>query len=125
MNLDSPERIRAHVKPHPWYGETIYLRRLSVEESRRLFKAREQMVRDEPVPEGEAAISQWLSTLRDDERDGWSWAALVLSKTLCDKNGALTHDTDEHRERLATKLNDEEIAELLTAALGRESQKKS
>ena len=99
MNLDSPERLKLLVKEHPFGGGKVWLRKLTIAKWRELVKARQEIVKSE-----------------SDEKDGFTWGALSLSQQLCDADGKLVYDTDEWRQRLATELSADEMAELLIAA---------
>lgn len=90
MKLDSPERLKALVKPHVWHGDTLHFRKLSVAEWRRLSARRKEIVGSE-----------------DDAAGGLAWGALVLSKMLCDGDGKLTDDSDGSRLALEELANDE------------------
>ena len=100
MRFDSPERIKALVTAHPWHGETLHFRKVTVSQWRDLVKDREQRVKSE-----------------DADKDGFDWFALLLSKHLCDEAGNLTHDSDEKRAEF-NALSPDELAELGLAALG-------
>lgn len=99
MQLDSPERLKTLITSRPFGGGTIWLRKLTNAERRRLVKAREEMVPSE-----------------DAEAEGIAWGALALSKQLCDADGKLVYDSDEWRAKLANDLTPDEMADLLTAA---------
>lgn len=98
MILDSPERIRAIVKPFPWNGQSLYLRKMTVAQWKDLLKLRAEKVRDE-----------------NDEQGGFAWGAVALSKQLCDEFGQLIYDNDSARNQLE-QLSADEMAGLLTAA---------
>lgn len=98
MNLNSPERLKALVKEHQWSGGTLYLRKMTVLQWRDISKARKDYVSDET-----------------DEIGGFRWAALALSKQVCDESGALTCDSDDGREQFLG-LSPEELQSLLLAA---------
>lgn len=98
MNLESPERLKAIIKPHECSLGTLYLRKLTIAEWRLLRKQREVIVKSE-----------------DDERDGFVWGALALSKQLCDEGGNRIYDTDEWRAKF-TELSASEMGDLLLAA---------
>jgi hypothetical protein len=99
MKFDTPERLKALVTAKDWNGQTLHFRKLTVSQWRELVKAREQIVKDET-----------------NEKDGFTWGALSLSKQLCDQAGTLVCDTDDWRERLAGELSADEMADLLTFA---------
>lgn len=99
MNLDTPERLKSLIKEHPWNGQTLRFRKLTIAKWKELVKAREAMVKDE-----------------GDEGGGFAWGALSLSQQLCDESGCLVCDTDEWRKRLASELSANEMESLLTEA---------
>lgn len=103
MNLNSPERLQALIQPYQFHGETLHLRKLPADVWRWLIDERIKIVK--VGPDGEPT----------DERDGWDWSCLALSKQLCNAEGALTHDSDDQRACLKS-LTVEEMRDMLTAA---------
>lgn len=90
MRFDSPERLKAIVKPHTWHGDQLHFRKLSVAEWRRLSELRKTLVPSE-----------------GDEAGGLSWGAEVLAKMICDADGKLTDDSDDSRHALEQLASDE------------------
>jgi hypothetical protein len=100
MNLENPERLKAIIKPHQWYGETLHFRKVSAETWRLLCKRLAGLG---------APLDELGHPIKDaDVLTWWGW---VLGKHLCDETGQLTHESDDKQAELQ-KLAVDEITDL-------------